>query len=153
MIVLRAVAHGVKEHFKARKSEWLMLFPCGGMGAVLNLQSNMFELSNSFNELARRYEEKEWAFFIIMAAAVRMFALTVNGTFESFPYSPHLRMFASACSGYFWLQFTMGFAYTGQEGIGAWSAIVAYGSFVVFECANIVQSSYDLKPGRKKKGQ
>ncbi|ETW14252.1 hypothetical protein ATO8_00045 [Roseivivax marinus] len=150
MILLKRITDGVASHFHVRVSEWAMVYPCLGMGIALNLQPDMFDASPSFAQLALWLEEREWAFFVIVCAAVRLFALTVNGTFASFRFSPHIRIAAACASAAFWFQFAWGFLQAHIEGEGALSAVIAYSTFVLLEAVNIWRSSEDV--GRALRG-
>ncbi|MBC24414.1 MAG: hypothetical protein CMJ32_10935 [Phycisphaerae bacterium] len=114
------------------------------MGFALNVQRDMFDTSPSFAKLAGWLDEPEWAFLALICAIVRLAALTVNGTFASFPYSPHIRIAASFLSGWFWFQFTAGFASAALAGSGAWSAVCAYSTLLILEAVNVYRSSKDL---------
>lgn len=146
MITLRRIADGVSAHFPQRVSEWLMVWPCVGMGVALNLQREMFQTSPSFAQLERWLGETEWAFLALMCGAIRLAALTINGTFAGFRYSPHLRISASFVSAFFWMQLCLGFVVPAASGHGGYLALVAYSTFVLAEAANVYRASRDIGP-------
>ena len=49
-----------------------------------------------------------WGPVCLMIGVGRIGALTVNGTFPSFPWSPHLRLLMAGLSAFVWFQITLG---------------------------------------------
>lgn len=149
MALLR-ITRGIANHFHIRLTEWAMLWPCFLMGAVLIFQDDMFSLSPSFSTLAQWYSEDAWAMIVLACAAIRMVALIVNGTFDGFKYSPHMRATASLVSLFFWSQFCLGFLVAWVTGVGALSAVAAYSTFILLEVINFARSTRDIAENIKK---
>lgn len=143
MILLRTW-HGIADHFPVRLSEWVMAYPALGMAAALRLQPDMFEKTPSLATLATWGDETTWSVIILLCGTVRLLALTVNGTFHSFRYAPHLRIAASLVCGLFWSQFCLGVMQTALAGTGAWSGVVAYSTLVLLELLNVYRASSDV---------
>jgi hypothetical protein len=143
MIILR-IAGGIKSHFTMRLSEWLMIYPAIGMWIALQVQPDMFQVSPSFNVLASWASEMEWAYLVLACGVTRLLALTINGTFEAFPYSPHMRLIASLVGIAFWSQFALGFVVAAFLGVAALSAVIAYTTFCLAELANLYRSWTDI---------
>lgn len=141
--VVRKVGTGVKEHFRIRVSEWVMALPLVGMYLALQIQPDMFSKSGSFSTLAAWGNENTWALLCLFCGITRILALIVNGSFEVFPYSPHIRMTASLLSLFFWSQYSLGFIDAYMNGVGAFSAVIAYTTFAVFELVNFWRSNLD----------
>ena len=152
MIVLR-ITRGIAAHFPVRKTEWLMLFPSFAMGAALVLQPAMFETSPSFGTLARWGDQSMWATVVLTCSLFRLFALVINGTFDNFRYSPHLRTVSSLIGLLFWSQFGLGFLVSALFGGGAWSAPVAYSTFALAELLNFYQSGSDIGRAQTRRGR
>lgn len=148
MITLRRVTDGIINHFPIRKSEWGMGFAAFGMAMVFRFQPDIFEASKSFGMLARMADETTWGLLAITIAIARLAALGVNGTFQGFGYSPHLRLIASVLGLMFWAQFAIGIVIAAVYYDGAWSGVVAYGTFCFFECCNLFQSAFDRDQAR-----
>ena len=142
MIVARVVS-GVSSHFQIRLSEWVMIFPTTGMGVALMGQPAMFSTSPSFAGVAHVMAQDRWAFLVLLCAVARLVALTVNGTFSRFRFSPHIRAVASFVGVAFWGAFASGFFQSAMAGVGAWSAVVAYSTFVIMEMANVYRAMGD----------
>ena len=149
MLIVRRMARGVRAHFHVRVTEWAMVYPTLGMSVALMFQTDMFETSPSFSELARWATEGAASCVAMLCALVRFAALVVNGTFRSFPFSPHLRAGASLLGAAFWWQVTLGFAMAAVDGRGAWSAVVAYSTLLILEAVNISRSFADITRGRR----
>lgn len=147
MVVVRIVT-GVRRHWAVRASEWVMVYPAIGMGLALTLQDSMFSMGGPFVYLARWWGQSTWAIFVLLAALIRLAALTINGTFKSFPYSPHMRLVACMAGVLFWSQYCMGFVNAAYSGDGAWPSPVAYSTFVLLEFLNVYRVWGDVARGR-----
>jgi hypothetical protein len=143
MIVVR-VTTGIKQHFQIRISEWLMVPLYFAMYYGFMVQPDMFSKSPSFYQLRQWATEETWATLLLVCGLARLVALIVNGTFQSFPYSPHIRMATSTMGAVFWSQFSLGFLIAYIAGVGAFSAVAAYATFTAFELANLYRSSRDV---------
>lgn len=145
MIVVRSVVTGVKQHFAIRLSEWMMLLPAFGMFIALRyIQPDMFNQSKSFADLQRWADEQTWATLVLFVGVVRLGALVVNGTFDTFRWSPHIRATAAIFGFLFWLQFVVGI-YNAYITVNASiSGVFAYGTLMVYEIANIYRSARDI---------
>ena len=149
MIFLRRISKGIASHFDVRVSEWVMVIPCIGIGIALNLQRTMFETSPSFARLNEWMDEPQWALLAITCAILRVVALTVNGTFEAFRFSPHIRILAAFFSGWFWFQFMVGFALSAVYDGGSFSGPVVYSTLFILEAVNAYRASKDFSASRR----
>ncbi|WP_108661037.1 hypothetical protein [Acuticoccus kandeliae] len=145
MLIVRRISDGVRSHFGIRVSEWVMVYRALGMGLALMLQPDMFSTSPSFEAITRWADESLWSCFAITCAFLRFAALVINGTFERFQYSPHIRAFASLAGVLFWSPFTLGFLQAALFGEGAWSPVVAYSTLLTLEFANVYRSFFDAR--------
>lgn len=143
MLVIRRITTGIVNHFPIRKSEWGMGIAAAGMALAFRIQPDMFESTKTFVTMGQIADEITWGLFAVSIFIIRLLALGVNGTFEGFGYSPHLRLIASVAGLLFWAQFVLGVLISAYFHDGAMSAIVAYGTFCFFEGCNIVQSASD----------
>lgn len=145
MLIVRRITDGIVNHFPIRKSEWGMGLAAFGMGLVLRFQPEMFSAGRSFEILARMAQEATWGMFAVSIFCVRVIALGVNGTFQGFGISPHLRLAASIMGLLFWSQFLLGILIAAIYHGGAWSGVSTYAVLCFFECCNISQSALDRK--------
>jgi len=148
MIIVR-VASGIKAHWHIRATEWLMIYPAILFGVVLVYQPELFETSRSFEQVSRWASQETWAVGVLLCAAIRLFALTVNGTFKTFPYSPHLRLTATMFGIIFWSQYSLGLLAAALFNGGAWSGPVFLSTICLAELLNLYRSWSDIARGRK----
>lgn len=149
MIFLR-IGKGIKSHWHVRATEWAMIYPAILIGIVLLYQTTLFTTMKSFRYLDRWMDQPQWALFVLICALMRAIALTVNGTFDSFRYSPHLRLAASFAGIAFWSQFTLGFLTAALVGEGSWTAPAAYSTMCLFELLNIYRAWVDVMRNRER---
>jgi hypothetical protein len=144
-IVLR-VGRGIAEHFPIRVSEWIMLVPLLGWANTLTVDQATFDKSTSFLEMARWADEMTWGWVCFLAAFLRLAALVVNGTFKaSFPYSPHLRGFASLVICIFGGQITFGILISVANNGGVFTGFWAYLGFMLLEMWNLLRAWFDVR--------
>jgi len=144
MIVLRRVYDGVAGHFVVRASEWIMLWPAFGLWAVLQLNPDMFDTSPSFTVIASWGEETTWAWFLAASGVARLVALTINGTFRGFIFSPHIRAGASLIGAGVWSQVSLGFLIAWLTAGGPPSEVIAWSTMVLLEIINTHRSWSDV---------
>lgn len=143
MIVLR-IAGGIREHFGIRAPEWIMTLALFAWSGMLLISPRLFETSPEFSILASYGNEFLWGNVCLTAALIRLCALTVNGTFKQFRYSPHFRAGASFVSCVFWGQITLGvLAAQLVSGVGG-TGIVTYSIFITFEMWNLFRAWADV---------
>ena len=143
MILLRTWS-GIRDHFPARVAEWIMVVPALGLALAFDLQPHMFNISPTFGRLQEWADEETWKAICLAVGTVRLIALTVNGTFASFRYAPHLRALAALLCGLFWAQFSLGLLLPYLEGTGALALFVAISTLALFELANLFRASADV---------
>lgn len=149
MIIFR-IARGIRVHFPTRVSEWIMTGAVLGWATVLGADHNTFGSSPSFVVLAHYGSEEAWAFLCLFVGLLRLTALTVNGTFRTFRYSPHLRGMASFIACVFWGQIALGICLAWSSG-GSGTGAVAYSTFMVIEMWNLIRAWVDVGASRKAK--
>ncbi|WP_136652431.1 hypothetical protein [Paracoccus aeridis] len=151
MIVIRRITDGIYAHLPIRVTEWGMAWPAFTMGLALNYQSDMFQTSPSFERLAAIASEGTWAILVLACCLLRIVALTVNGTFTGFGYSPHMRLAASLVGLFFWSRYCLGFLDAAIASGGSWSAPAIYSTAVLFEMINAYRSWLDVLRSRQGK--
>jgi hypothetical protein len=131
--------------------EWVGGAVLIGWSLGLAYQPATFDVSPSFNMLASFATESMWPGLCLIAGAVRLFALFINGTFrERFAYSPHLRACASFFAMLLWAQVTLGVTIAFLSG-GAVTGIIAYGGYTLMEFINFFRSTSEAASPRTKK--
>ena len=144
MIIFSSVYRGIADHFPIRRSEWIMLLPAFGMWAAFSVTPDVFDKSSSFARMAAWADESIWAIILLAVGVLRLAALTVNGTFHQFRFSPHLRALASLVGLVFWSQWTLAIIDAFLREGGSPTGIVAYGTFCALELANLSTSATDI---------
>lgn len=117
MVVLRIV-DGAKRHFYYRLSEWVLTLTLASFSMKLLAPDCTFCSSPAYRVMASWGTEEQWGWFIAFFVLLRLTALVVNGTFDSFaPYSPLVRC---VCSGLFipvWFVIGLGFYQANPAGV------------------------------------
>jgi hypothetical protein len=147
-MIIVSVVRGVRDHLHIRATEWLMVYPAVFFGIVLLYQDDLFQNSASFAQVAAWADQSTWALCVLLCALTRLVALTVNGTFKNFTYSPHMRLTASFCGIAFWSQYCLGLLSTALLDNGAWSGPVIYSTLCLAELLNLYRSWTDIARGR-----
>jgi hypothetical protein len=144
-VVLFRIYRGVKNHLPFRWTEWLMLWPAFGMWVALQLDPAMFTKSPSFTYLAHYATEATWATVLGFLGVLRLFALTVNGTFEGFAFSPHIRAFSALVGVLIWSRFSLGIFMAAVNSEGAASGVIAWSLPVMIELVNTYRAWSDVR--------
>ncbi|WP_185982969.1 hypothetical protein [Aureimonas mangrovi] len=151
MIVLR-VYRGVADHFQIRLSEWMMLWPSFGLWLAFQVDPEMFSKSPSYAYLEAWATQNTWAAIVALAGLCRLMALTINGTFKGFAFSPHIRGFASLVGVVVWSQISLGFLVAYVSAGGAPSGVIAWSTMVILEFANTYRSFSDIGKNAAERG-
>lgn len=144
-VVIVRVYRGVKKHLPFRWPEWVMLWPCFGMWIALQVDVDMFDKSASFTYLARYANESTWATVLGFLGVLRLFALTVNGTFDGFAFSPHIRAFSALVGVLIWSRFSLGILMAAVTSAGAASGVIAWSLPVIIELVNTYRAWSDVR--------
>lgn len=145
MMVIRDIWGGVRGHFASRVLEWVMAFPAGAMALGLYLQPDLFETGRSFRYLIAWGNESVWMMAFLACYVARLFALTINGTFRRFRFSPHIRVTASMLCMLMWSQFALGFAMSFSVGTGGFTILPGYITMCIIEGVNIWKAASDIR--------
>lgn len=108
MILVR-IARGITDHFPSRATEWHMCLPALYVGLALNWQPDLFSTSPAYHAVAGWMGESMWSWLFLSCAMLRFMALTINGTFQVFRWSPLIRLVVAALTAVAWGQFSLGF--------------------------------------------
>ena len=124
-VILRLGA-GVREHFRLRVSEWFTAALLLQFGWILYFPPDVFSSSPGFRVLAEWANEETWGAGCIVVGLARLAALTINGTFRRFRWSPLIRAVTSFASAYLWMQITLGIWYSGSglTGVGTYRLVL-----------------------------
>ncbi|TPM92742.1 hypothetical protein [Mesorhizobium sp. B2-1-3A] len=149
MIILR-IAGGIRQHFGMRVTEWIMTGALFGWSAVLAGDPSTFSTARAFAVIASYGDEAMWANICLFAGLLRLGALTVNGTFRQFRFSPHLRAGASIASCVFWGQIALGVLIAWLTLGGGGTGVIAYSTFMAIEMWNLFRAWADVGAGHRR---
>lgn len=135
---------GVVDHFHVRFNEWVMLVPSFGLWLILSYNPELFSRSPSFTAMAAWFGESTWSLIFGLAMVCRLAALAVNGTFQGFEFSPHIRAAASVVGILIWSQVGLGFLLSYLHGGGLPTPVMMYTLPVILELQNAWRSFMDV---------
>jgi hypothetical protein len=150
VIVLR-LAHGVQQHFSARRSEWALAFGMTGWGYVVSKPASLFTTSPAYSAMANMAAEPTWGYSAFGLGLLRVLALIINGTFPGTIYanhSPFVRGVAAYLSCFLWAAITLGLFATPSDAPGAFIYLVLFG--LDFANGYTAMHDYGLLRGARK---
>lgn len=133
MIILR----GIREHFPARRLEWICAGIMTGIGLRLLDPADSFA-QPSFSELARLAGEGTWGTLMFLIGIVRLVVLFYNGAWRP---SPELRGIFAIASGTIWIAFAVGIEAAGTASTGS----VTYAFLALGELSNVWTAAGDAR--------
>lgn len=99
---------GITNHFMMRVSDWALALILFNFGIVLLSNRNIFD-NPDYAGMYRVATKALWGTLCITVGIIRIAALTINGTYPSFRWSPHIRTVAAFMSCFAWLNICIGF--------------------------------------------
>lgn len=111
--VAQRVARGVTKHFKLRVAEWFTSAALFQLGWTLLTPPPTFGTNPAWDVLAHWASEGVWGGACVAVGGTRLMALTINGTFPSFRWSPHIRCVTAFLACFVWFQILLGLWLTG----------------------------------------
>jgi hypothetical protein len=111
---------GITEQWPGRRFEWLMGIGAIAIGVGLTVQPQMFDLARHYHTLEGWASEAVFAKLFFLCGVLRLVALTINGTFATFRYSPLILVLSSMAGAFLWGAFSYSFftAYAQTAGQG-----------------------------------
>lgn len=124
-VVLR-IGYGISDHFKLRVAEWFATLLLLQFGLIILTTPDVFATSPGFRVMAQWADDTTWGIACLAIGGAHFAALTVNGTFRGFRFSPHIRALACALACYLWLQITLGIYLSGagSTGVGTYRLVL-----------------------------
>lgn len=132
VIVLRNIA----THFPARSSEWIMGVGLTCWGASLLTAQVIFASNPNFAGMAALGQEETWGAVAVAAGLMRLLALFVNGTYQSFRHSPHMRAATGGVACFVWCSIWIAL-------MASPTARIAYGMLLAIEINNVWRAGAD----------
>ena len=137
-VILR-IGAGVRDHFRTRVSEWFAAALLIQFGWILYFPPDVFAVAPGFRVLAEWAPEQTWGAACLAVGFARFAALTVNGTFRSFRWSPLIRASTALAACFLWLQITLGIYLSGAGATG----LGTYRLVLLLEAWNFYHASVD----------
>lgn len=141
--------HGMTDHFVLRAPSWIMSLVLLGLGLALYENPHTFThdvKAYQYVYLNRIIDQRVWALACTLVGTARVGALIVNGTFEGFKWSNHMRAVGSGLACFIWLQIGLG---VWQEGLmeGWTTAMPIYAGLLAFDVFNTYAAMLEIESG------
>lgn len=138
---------GIADHFVLRASSWIMSLVLFGVGIVFYQNPGTFVDPPKAYQYVFAYKvfnQETWGTLCIYVGVARLFALCVNGTYKSIPYTNHVRAIGSFLSCFLWLQIALG---VWSEGLakGANTAMPIYLGLIAFDALNTYLATLEIE--------
>jgi len=127
------LAKGAAHNFAIRVSDWFASWVMLTFGFVVMLYPRVFDGNPWYGLLENLAPPATWGLVCWAIGMARVGALTVNGTFPSFRWSPHLRFMMAMTSCFVWFQITLGLIIAQLPTIG----IAVFPHLFVFDLYNV----------------
>lgn len=146
------VLHNAAAHFEIRASSWFMAWITLGVGISMTANPTMLTGSINaaiyFRHMAELADQSIWRALFLIVGTSRLMALTINGSFPAFHWTPHIRLAMSCLSAMLWANV----AYSVIEGMPTIGTVV-YPFLILVEIHNAVQALRDMKGWGDKDGR
>lgn len=147
MPVISRFVKGITDHFILRYPGWIMstlmivigfdfldnveLFQNGGWGDPVRFIYLQRVLSS----------QTAWAEAFIAVGALRILALTINGSFPGFPWSPHIRCLGHALACFPWIQICLAtWIHASGTTFGVYCALLGFDVMEAYKAALEIDS-------------
>lgn len=134
------LALGVTNHFRTRCMEWFTAILMFQFGWILYSSTPVFQNQPSFRYMENWMSEETWGLTCMALGLIHLIALSVNGTFTGFKYSPHIRAVSSFIACYMWFQIMLAIFLSGLGGTG----LGTYRLVLLFEFGNFIFACMDV---------
>ena len=135
--VLRVV-RGARHRFQLRVPDWFAGAVIFSFGLCLLRWPDMFVTYHAFYALLGEIASAEtWGVLCVTIGVLRLVALTINGTFPKFRWSPHIRFLMALASCFFWFQITLALLVSHMATTG----LAVYPHLFLFDLYNVFLSA------------
>lgn len=131
---------GITDHVVLRSGSWIMAFLMLALGVDFMRNPALF-MNGGFGDPVRFVylqrilaSQTFWGVAFIALSSARLVALTINGTFPSFPWSPHVRCVGAALACMAWFQIALAtFIHAGSTTFAVYCALLAIDLFEAYK--------------------
>lgn len=129
------------EHFRIRRSEWLLACCMVALGLAYLLSPGMFE-SPYFSTMASIMPQKAWGTVVLSTGIMRLVMLWINGSWH---VSPYFRAAGCILAGFLWLVLFVSFATSDGlvQSVGLWLTFFAFDCCAAHDAAADARASLD----------
>lgn len=131
--------HGVTNHFHSRLGEWIATGWLIQFGWILYMPPDVFATSPNLAVMAQVATEQTWGAICLVIGGLHLAALSINGTFPRFRWSPHIRAASSLVGFFLWFQIVLAIWQSGVGGTG----LGTYRLLLLLEGYNFIRACLD----------
>ena len=136
--ILRVV-RGARHRFALRVPDWFSGSVILSFGLCLVHWPEMFVTFHAFYALLDEIGSAQtWGVVCVTIGVLRLIALTVNGTFPKFRWSPHIRFVMAMASAFVWFQITLALivSHMATTGLAVYPHLFLFDLYNVFLAAS-----------------
>jgi hypothetical protein len=133
------VLRGATCRFGLRKQDWFLASMLATFGVVLLVDDGRLNTVAAWDHLWKIASPRVWGWMSLIIGTIRLCALLVNGTFQSFRWSPHIRLIAAALTCFMWFNLVLGIMLAGVMT----TAAAIYPHLLVFELYNVYAAAQE----------
>lgn len=129
------------EHFRIRRSEWMLACCMVALGLAYLLSPGMFE-SPYFSTMAGIMPQKAWGTVVTSTGLMRLVMLWINGSWH---VSPYFRAAGAMIAAFLWLTLFVSFATSDGlvQSVGLWLTFFAFDCCAAYDAAGDARGSLD----------
>jgi hypothetical protein len=133
MGVFAMLGRGAAHHFALRVSDWFAGSVMLSFGVALIAWPSILHTFAYYRLLSRILPDCFWGYVCLTIGIGRVTALTINGTFPLFRWSPQLRLAMASMSSFIWFQIALGLLVSDQPT----AMIAVYPQLFLFDMYNV----------------
>lgn len=137
--MVKRIWRGIADHFRLRATEWFAAGVLIVLGRKMYFPPPTFPTSESWRVMAEQMSEESWGLIFLGIGLLRLSALTINGTFTGFRFSPLIRCVTAFLACGLWLQVVMSIFESSPNGTG----FEMYRMILILELYNLWRAGVD----------
>ncbi len=131
---------GITAHLATRITEWVAAAFMLQLGWTLYMPPDVLPGQPAWALLTQILFETTWGMVMLAIAALRVLALSINGTYQGFRFSPHVRALTAFLGCGIWLQVVLSLWLSQVPG----TALGTYRIILALECWNLWRAGLDV---------
>lgn len=143
-MIISRVFRGITNHYPIRVTDWFLAAMLTNFGTILLAPGEIVDGGVIYQFLRSIMGEDVWGWICVVIGVSRLVALTVNGTFPAFRWSPHIRFICAVLSCLVWFQVALGVQLADEtsDGLAIYRYLLLfdiYNSFLAASEAGVVE--------------